>query len=86
MAFASSTTTQPGPAVIGSLRLIFGTFTNAAGDVGGAISTGFGVIVACGVFYTSHVGSQSPKYTVSGGTITIVTEDGVDGNWWAIGA
>lgn len=85
MAFSTTTTTAPGPAVVGPYKLITGTFTNATGDVGGAISTGLNAIVACDVFITSHIGSQNPKFTVSGGTITIVTEDGADGNWWAIG-
>lgn len=85
MAFASSTTTQPGPAVIGPYRLISGTYTNAAGDTGGAITSGLNVLVWASAICTSHVGSQMPKVTISGGTITIVTEDGADGNWIAIG-
>ncbi len=86
MAFSSSTTTAPCPTVIGNQRYIFGTFTNGEADSGGAITTGLSVITACGIFFTSHTGLTEPKFTVSGGTITIVTPNGADGNWWAIGA
>jgi hypothetical protein len=85
MAFATTTSTQLGPAPIGPYRIISGTFTNGATDVGGDITTGFNAIIACGAWITSHIGSQNPKFTVSGGTITLVTESGTDGNWWAIG-
>ena len=85
MAFSASTTTAPGPDVLGSSRLISGTFTNTDTDSGGDITTGFSVIIACGVHYTSHISGAMPKFTVSGGTITIVTSNGVDGAWWAIG-
>ncbi len=85
MAFASTTTTAPGPDVLGSSRLISGTYTNAETDSGGAISTGFSVIIACGVFSTNAIGNADPKFTVSGGTITVVTSNGADGSWWAIG-
>lgn len=85
MAFSASTTTAPGPDVLGSSRLISGTFTNTDTDSGGAITTGFSVIIACGVFHTSGINNADPKFTVSGGTITIVTSNGADGSWWAIG-
>lgn len=88
MAFSSTVTTQPGPAIIGPYRFISGTFVNAAGDVGGTIAastTGVNAIVAYGAWITSHVGAQQPKVTISGGAITLVTEDGTDGNWWLIG-
>ena len=85
MAFSTTTSTQPGPAVVGPYKLITGTWTQAAGDVGGTISTGLSAIVLPSVWVTSHVGTQEPKFTVSGGSITIVTSDGVSGGWSAIG-
>lgn len=82
MAFSSSIT---GSTVIGDRRIIFGTFSQADTDSGGDISTGYGVVNACGVIPTGQVDSDMPKYTISGGTITVVTGNGVDGNWWAVG-
>lgn len=85
MAFAQATSTQPGPAVIGPYKLVTGTFTQTAGDVGGAITTGLSALVWADVLITSHIAASDPKKTISGGTITIVTSDGVSGNWIAIG-
>lgn len=86
MAFSTTTSTQPGPAVVGPYKLISGTYTQVAGDVGGSITTGLNALVAFGAGnVTSHVGAPLPKVAVSGGTITIVTGDGISGVWWAIG-
>lgn len=85
MAFATTPNTSIGPVVIGSVRLVHGTFTNTDTDSGGAIDTGLSSIIAADVFSTSHLGAGSSKFTVSGGTITLVTGNGVDGGWWAIG-
>jgi len=86
MAFSGSVTGgQGGSTVMGNKRWKFGTYTNAEADSGGAITTGLSAIVACGVYPTSHVDNNMPKFTVSGGIITLVTDNGQDGNWWAIG-
>ena len=69
----------------GEFRKKYGTFTNATQDTGGVINTGLNKVWACGVFLTSHIGSNMLKFTVSAGNITIVTEEGADGNWWAEG-
>jgi len=82
MAFAYEVS---GSSVLGDLRFKYGTFTNGAQDEGGDIETGLNAVFAFGVIFTSHVGSNTVKYTVSGGTVTLVTERGVDGNWWALG-
>lgn len=71
--------------IAGEFRKKYGTFTNSTEDTGGGISTGLKKIYACGVFLTSAVGSNMPKFAISGGTITIVTEENADGNWWAEG-
>lgn len=86
MAFTVATSTQPGPAVVGPYKLISGTFTQVAGDVGGSITTGLNALAAWGAANTtSHIGAPTPKITVSGGTITLVTGDGISGQWFAIG-
>ena len=70
---------------MGNKKWKFGTFTQADTDTGGEIVTGLAAIDACGVVNTSHIGSKNPKFTISGGTITVITEPGVDGKWWACG-
>jgi len=82
MAFASTVSSST---VMGNKRWKFGTFTNGAMDTGGSIITGLDAIDACGVFTTSDVDAATPKFTVSGGTITLVTGSNIDGNWWAVG-
>ncbi|MFH1231043.1 MAG: hypothetical protein V1709_06045 [Planctomycetota bacterium] len=92
MAFAYAVSSQT---IAGNKRLVFGTFTNAANDTGGAIVTGLSTIDWFCPIFTSHSGSTGVKCTISGGTVTIVvpdtiipqaaTSDGVDGNWIAIG-
>lgn len=82
MTFANAVS---GSTVFGDLRFKYGTFTNGAQDTGGAISTGLSAIFAYGVHVDSHVGSNQPKCTINGGTLTIVTEEGADGRWWAVG-
>ncbi len=83
MAFAFTNDNRP--LSIGNARMRTGTFTNASGDTGGAIVTGLNGIFACNVWITSHVNANVPKYTVSAGTITLLTNDNVDGGWYAIG-
>ena len=83
MAFAYTNDNRP--LSLGNARMRTGTFTNAAGDTGGAITTGLNGIFAAGTEVNSHVGTQAVKYTRSNGTLTIVTGENVDGQWWAIG-
>jgi len=82
MAFAYAVS---GSTVMGNCRVKYGTFTNGSADTGGAITTGLAAIFGYGVHVDSHVGSNQPKCTKSGGTLTIVTEMGADGTWWAFG-
>lgn len=70
---------------MGNKRVKFGTFTNTDTDSGGAITTGLKALDAYGSEVTSHTDASKPKNTVSGGTLTLVTDNGVDGLWWAIG-
>ena len=82
--------------IAGNKRLVFGTFTNSAGDTGGAITTGLDSVDWFAPIVTSHSGATGTKHTISGGTVTIVVPsdalvpsaaaDGVDGLWIAIGS
>jgi hypothetical protein len=68
----------------------FGTFTNAGGDTGGNIDTGLRM---CESIKLTHTGaavvasapSVNETLPVAGNAITIVTVDGADGLWEAIG-
>lgn len=82
MAFSYSVTRAT---VIGDQRMVVGTFTNTDTDSGGAISTGLGLVNGFEIVNTSHVGATVPKHTISGGTVTIVTDNGMDGQWIAVG-
>jgi len=75
--------------VSGGRRLSAGTWTNAAGDSGGTINTG---LKHCNVFVwsaNSHFGGPDVKVTKnpsgSPGSVTIVTGDNVDADWFAMG-
>lgn len=81
MAFASTTLST----LIGNKRMKYGTFTNAAGDTGGTITSGLSNIEAACAGISSHVGATHPKLATSGGTITLTCDDGVDGWWLAVG-
>ena len=79
MAFSSTIT---GQSVVGDHRVVWGTFTNGEADSGGAISdTGFGTIYGFSCIPTGQVGATMPKYSASAGVVTLVTDNGVDGNW-----
>lgn len=73
---------------IGSRRLAFGTYTNAAADSGGTITTGLKTVQCFISNESSHLGGESPKVTKNSpaaGQVAIVTSDGTDGEWIAIG-
>ena len=78
MAFAS---TRTGTSVFGNKRVSYGTFTNGATDTGGAITTGLSVIDMAKAIVTSHIASAQPQFTISGGTLTLGTENDADGRW-----
>ena len=82
MVFSSTITFRT---VIGNKRLVVGTFTNAAGDAGGEIDTGLVKVQAFVPSFSSHLGSEAPKISISSGTVTIVTSEAVDGYFIAIG-
>jgi len=72
MAFSKSVT---GGGIAGNLRYKYGTCTNAAaGDSGGDIATGLSYVISFNITPTSHVGLTPPKYSASGGTVTLITD------------
>jgi len=81
MAFASTARVLPNnPRGVGGFVDRYWAFTNGSGDTGGSVSTGFAYVHKAHVEITSHVGSASPKITISSGTVTLETGDNVDGN------
>lgn len=66
-------------------KLVYGTFTNAAADAGGDVVTGLHNIDCFLHSVNSHLGGEVIKASTSGGTATLVTSEGVDGAWIAIG-
>lgn len=87
MAFASAIS---GRGNMGNKAFTFGTFTNGAGDSGGNINTG---LHRCEFLSLQHnksaVVSNQPVVNetlpVDGSAVTIVTDAGDDGYWWAFG-
>lgn len=84
----SFTSTISGRGKLMNQWITWGTFTNGSTDAGGEISTGLSLVDTCQITVTSHLGSEVPKVTKnssSSGEITIVTSDGCEGEWLAIG-
>ncbi len=87
MSFASAIT---GRGNMGNKAFVFGTFTNAGGDTGGNVNTG---LHRCEFMALQHnagavVANQpvvNETLPVDGSAVTIVSDDGADGYWWAFG-
>jgi hypothetical protein len=83
MAFSSALTSVT---VMGNKRVIYGTYTNASGDTGGAIVTGLLHVDNFESTCTSHVGAPMPEVVSNSlGTVTILTGDSNCGTWKAEG-
>ena len=85
MAFSSAVTSH---SVIGSKRMTTGTFTNEPEDSGGEIDTGLKFVDTFVYSISSGIGSEEVKVTknsATAGKVTIVTSDGADGDWMAVG-
>lgn len=84
MAFAYAVTDKT---ILGNKRVTWGTFTNSALTAGGDIVTGLDSVDSFMPCITSHYWSTAPMVTrsVSSGTVTVATENNVDGEWLAIG-
>jgi hypothetical protein len=87
VAFASAITDT---GYIGNLRYAYGTYTNGVGDTGGDIDTGLDSVFfaalqpnAAATVAAQHVVNDT--LPVAGNALTIVTGDGEDGYWFAIG-
>lgn len=83
MAFAYAVTSREW--VSRRKKICWGTFTNGAADTGGDIVTGLNTCDHISFTVNSHVGSTVIKHTISGGTVTIVADNDVDGTWMALG-
>jgi hypothetical protein len=81
MAFASTTVMKASHA----FKISAGTFTNASTNSGGDIETNIHRIAFAGIQVSSHLGTEFPKISWSGSTLTIVTSLDCDGYWWAFG-
>ena len=69
----------------GEFWRIFGTFTNAGGDTGGEIQTGFDKVVAASFSnLTAANAIKTVLNSAADGEITITTTDGDDGTWEAL--
>ena len=72
-----------------SKRMATGTFTNGATDVGGTIATGLRFVDTFLWSCSSHIGTESLMVTKNasgtGGNVAIVTDEGADGDWIAVG-
>ena len=70
----------------GQNEVSFGTWTNGSGDTGGDIDTKLSSVVNVQLTsYKTSVASNEPAVTaISGGTVSIITDDNVDGYWTAI--
>ena len=75
---------------MGNKRIAWGTFTNGGGDTGGDIDTGLEVVEFM-ILQTAGTGVSADQHAVNetlpvdGSAITIVSTDGADGIWFAIG-
>ena len=74
-----------GRSVHGNHRVVWGTYTNTETDSGGDIDTGLSTVFMFSSISTGQVDNTTPKYSASAGTVTLVTNNGDDGNWYAIG-
>lgn len=89
MAFSNAVVAE-GRTIMGDKRVVMGTFTNAGGDTGGDLDTGLSQIDCLMLTHTgSGTVASAPAvnetFPLSAGDPTIVTVDGADGLWIAIG-
>lgn len=87
MTFAYTVETKDGLRTYwGQNEVAFGTWTCESGDTGGDIVTPLSsVVVPVLTQNSTAVTSNAPAVTgISGGTISIITDDDVDGYWIAI--
>jgi len=84
MAFAY---TVSGRDRVGRRWRTWGTWTNGAADSGGNIVTGLRTVETANIGVSSHLGTEIPKMTLNStaGYITLVTSEGADGYWEAVG-
>jgi len=74
----------------GSKARTWGTYTNGGGDIGGDIDTGLRMcelikLTPKGAAVNANAPVVNETLPIAGSAITIVTDDGADGYWDAIG-
>lgn len=74
----------------GDKVIVYGSFTNGAGDSGGDIATGLNNVEMCmlthsGAAAVASAPSINETFPLAGGDVTIVTTTGADGYWIAVG-
>lgn len=83
MAFSYTVT---GVESIGSIKIIYGTYTNGSTDSGGTITVGMGNVVSFDMLPSGSVDETVPKVSaVSAGVVTVVTPTGSVGTWSSMG-
>lgn len=74
----------------GSKARTWGTYTNSGGDTGGNIDTGLRMcevikLTPKGTAVNTNAPVVNETLPVAGSAVTIVTDDGADGYWEALG-
>jgi hypothetical protein len=88
MAFSSAITARP--FAMGNKRVSTGTFTQVGGDTGGNIDTGlrsceFMMLQTGGAAVSADQSAVNETFPCAGSAVTIVTTDGANGFWLAVG-
>ncbi len=85
MAFESTIDTRPH--TMGNLMMITGTFTNGGSDGGGDIDVSgiLADVIAAGANGNAAGATDMEIDGTTSTTLTLVTANGLDGTWWAMG-
>lgn len=85
MAFESTIDTRPN--TMGNLMMITGTFTNGGSDGGGDIDVSgiLADVIAAGANGNAAGATDMEIDGTTSTTLTLVTANGLDGTWWAMG-
>ena len=68
------------------LGILTGTYTNTGATTGGAIVTGLHEVLYFKSNYGASAAGTANLTAISGGTVTLTTVAGEDGQWLAIGS
>ena len=90
MAFTTTINNNGVPNIVGTKKIVTGTFTNTGGSTGGDIDTGLKLVEffdakPTGASVTANEITLNETFPASTNEITIVTGANVDGVWIAYG-